>query len=115
MAVLVDVRQLNDVGPVQSGAAFVQLGDSPPGRLVPVPKHEHATGTIGRYDHVRETVAVEIADVEAIRIVQFARDRSELPSIGATGVLPPCRVAAFETRFQAIQVSRPDRLDPENW
>ena len=105
VTVLVDVCQVNDVGPVQFGTVFVQQGDFPCRGFVPVPKHEHTTGTIGWYDHIREPVAVEIADIEAIRVVQLARNRSELPSIGASAVLPPCGVAAIEARLYTIQVT----------
>ena len=102
---MVDILQVNDVGPRETGAAFVDMCDLPLGAFVLVLKDKHAAGTVRRDNHVWEAVAVEVSDVETISARQLASDGMKPPAFRIVDVFAPGNVAAIETRFYTVEVT----------
>ena len=105
VTIVIDILQVDDVGPRESGVSFVDLCDLPLGAFALVLKDEHAAGTVRRDNHVWEAVAVEVADVETISARQLASDGMKPPAFPIVDVFAPGNVAAIETRFDTIEVT----------
>ena len=105
VTIVVDIVQVNDVGPREAGASFVDIVDVPLGALALVLKDEHAAGAVRRYDHIWEAISVDVPDVETIRARQLAGDRMKPPAFRIVDVFSPGNIAAVEARFYTVEVT----------